>query len=84
MIIDWKGKIGYGDIVSPICYAINQSIIRNEVVTLNFYWPYTLEDSKHFEFETLRYRADVEESLGGYRDWETDRKSTRLNSSHRL
>ena len=21
---------------------------------------------------------------GGYRDWETDRKSTRLNSSHRL
>ena len=23
-------------------------------------------------------------SLLGYRDWETDRKSTRLNSSHRL
>ena len=22
-------------------------------------------------------------SYGGYRDWETDRKSTRLNSSHR-
>ena len=24
------------------------------------------------------------EQLEGYRDWETDRKSTRLNSSHRL
>ena len=24
-----------------------------------------------------------EEELEGYRDWETDRKSTRLNSSHR-
>ena len=23
-------------------------------------------------------------SIGDYRDWETDRKSTRLNSSHRL
>ena len=22
------------------------------------------------------------EEMGGYRDWETDRKSTRLNSSH--
>ena len=24
------------------------------------------------------------QALFGYRDWETDRKSTRLNSSHRL
>lgn len=66
MIIDWKGKIGYGDIVSPICYAINQSIIRNEVVTLNFYWPYTKQDSQYFEYESLRYRADVVEALAGY------------------
>ena len=26
----------------------------------------------------------VELGYRGYRDWETDRKSTRLNSSHRL
>ena len=26
--------------------------------------------------------ADVQYNLGFYRDWETDRKSTRLNSSH--
>ena len=30
---------------------------------------------------TLEARFEVS-SLGGYRDWETDRKSTRLNSSH--
>ena len=28
--------------------------------------------------------AKVEIEEGNYRDWETDRKSTRLNSSHRL
>ena len=28
--------------------------------------------------------AQAAESLALYRDWETDRKSTRLNSSHRL
>ena len=33
--------------------------------------------------------VDVEEVVtervvGGYRDWETDRKSTRLNSSHEI
>ena len=38
MIIEWKGKLGYGDIVSPICYAQNKSDILGEKVTLNFYW----------------------------------------------
>ena len=32
----------------------------------------------------LNYYAGVPERLLSYRDWETDRKSTRLNSSHRL
>ena len=27
---------------------------------------------------------NTNKSMGKYRDWETDRKSTRLNSSHRL
>jgi len=38
MIIKWKGKIGYGDIVSPICYAQNKSEVLGKKVTLNFYW----------------------------------------------
>ena len=34
----------------------------------------------------FRYFTDLDENtcliMGAYRDWETDRKSTRLNSSH--
>lgn len=36
--IEWKGKIGYGDIVSPICYAHNVSYKLKTPVTLNFRW----------------------------------------------
>ena len=35
--IDWKGKIGYGDIVSPICYAHNVAQKNTCDVDLNFY-----------------------------------------------
>ena len=35
------------------------------------------------EISSISYQHDWE-SLRAYRDWETDRKSTRLNSSHRL
>ena len=31
----------------------------------------------------LRIEVEIEVELAAYRDWETDRKSTRLNSSHR-
>ena len=36
--IQWKGKIGYGDIVSPICYAHNLSYKLNTRVDLTFRW----------------------------------------------
>jgi hypothetical protein len=36
--IQWKGKIGYGDIVSPICYAHNVSFKYQIPVTLTFRW----------------------------------------------
>ena len=32
--------------------------------------------------ENLEYRIDLAYRAEMYRDWETDRKSTRLNSSH--
>ena len=42
-------------------------------------------------FEEVTFRLGAGDRVGlvgkngaGYRDWETDRKSTRLNSSHRL
>ena len=40
MIIEWRGKIGYGDIVSPLCYSQNQSEISGKLVNLQFYWPH--------------------------------------------
>ena len=43
-----------------------------------------------WETRKLKYISEIDtcglfgnEYSGGYRDWETDRKSTRLNSSHR-
>ena len=35
-----------------------------------------------FDFQADRMPVNVKEKLAFYRDWETDRKSTRLNSSH--
>ena len=32
--------------------------------------------------KTSRYALGTNYTKSGYRDWETDRKSTRLNSSH--
>ena len=34
--------------------------------------------------ELLGMQPDLSKPSAEYRDWETDRKSTRLNSSHRL
>jgi len=38
VVIDWKGKIGYGDIVSPISYAHNIAEKNTCDVHLNFHW----------------------------------------------
>lgn len=57
--IQWKGKVGYGDIVSPICYAHNLSFKLKEQVSLTFRWDhdnqykYSARDP-----ETLWERAD--------------------------
>ena len=36
--IEWKGKIGYGDIVSPLCYAHNIAQKNCQDVTLYVHW----------------------------------------------
>lgn len=38
MDIEWKAKIGYGDFISPICYANMQSFRRREHSTLWFHY----------------------------------------------
>ena len=36
--INWKGKIGYGDIISPLCYAHNIAQKNCDDVTLHMHW----------------------------------------------
>ena len=38
VVINWKGKIGYGDIISPISYAYNIAEKNATDVVLNFHW----------------------------------------------
>lgn len=58
--IRWKGKIGYGDIVSPICYAHNVSHKLNTDVVVQFQWPHGPEQKiEQSDPETLWERADV-------------------------
>ena len=43
-------------------------------------WLHYCSTTTEFTEEYYKLRDEYD----GYRDWETDRKSTRLNSSHRL
>ena len=38
LVINWKGKIGYGDIISPISYAANIADKNRTDVVLRFHW----------------------------------------------
>lgn len=56
--IQWKGKVGYGDIVSPICYAHNISNKLQVPVNLTFRWGHGPEHKIHpHDPETLWERA---------------------------
>lgn len=58
-IIDWKGKIGYGDIISPICYAHNQADILRESVNLKFFFSHEKGTKfKEVDAETINDRID--------------------------
>lgn len=58
-VIEWKGKIGYGDIVSPICYAYNEAEKRNCDVELNFLFQKKKEDKfKEQDAETIGERIE--------------------------
>ena len=57
LVINWKGKIGYGDIISPICYAFNCAEKNQVDVVLNFHWP---------QKEKTLYKSDDVEYI---QDW---------------
>lgn len=57
--INWKGKIGYGDIVSPICFAMNEAERLEDFVFLNFHFSH--HDGTKFkerDAETINDRVD--------------------------
>jgi hypothetical protein len=51
LVINWKGKIGYGDIISPISYAMNMAEKNSTDVILRFHWPQK-EPIKYKETDT--------------------------------
>jgi hypothetical protein len=62
--IQWKGKIGYGDIISPICYAHNVSFKLQTHVKLTFRWEHgRLQKIHSSDPETLWGRSNYINSL---------------------
>jgi hypothetical protein len=57
LVINWKGKIGYGDIISPICYAYNLAEKNQVDVVLNFHWT---------QSGPTKYKPEDEETI---QDW---------------
>ena len=68
LVINWKGKIGYGDIISPICYAFNLAEKNKVDVVLNFHWKqdgpvkYKEEDSETIQ-DWVEYIANYTEPV---------------------
>jgi len=57
--INWKGKIGYGDIVSPLCYAHVISRKNDCDVELNMHWEHERgEKFKDNDIETIDSRME--------------------------
>ena len=55
---------------------------RNSTPAQTFRIYNTFTDSSNYERGFMRWNSNILEIGLRYRDWETDRKSTRLNSSH--
>lgn len=76
--IQWKGKIGYGDIVSPICYAHNVSHKLNTIVRLTFRWSSDAEQKIHpKDPEPLWIRASYIHEM-------CEKEGTRVDVCHRF
>lgn len=74
--IQWKGKIGYGDVVSPICYAHNISYKLQTAVNLTFRWRQGPQEKIYpSDPETLWVRADYINSL-------CKKENTEVNVTH--
>jgi hypothetical protein len=60
LVINWKGKIGYGDIISPISYAFNMAEKNSTDVILRFHWPQKEPKKyKDTDTETIQQWVDM-------------------------
>ena len=60
LVIEWKGKIGYGDVISPICYAMNMAEKNQVDVVLNFHWATS---------GPTKYKAEDKETIQDFADY---------------
>ena len=65
-----KARYSTSDEKSVLRYMVLASVLENDSFAFS-------------KFSSYVANGDKLEACGHYRDWETDRKSTRLNSSHR-
>ena len=61
LVINWKGKIGYGDFISPISYAMNMADCNGTDVILKFHWPQE-GPSKFKEADPETYQDIIEQT----------------------
>ena len=70
-----------GEYAPCMCVNSEAAAIRIFTNEVNRYDPNNLLSTNKTDF-SLYVVGEFDVSSGMYRDWETDRKSTRLNSSH--
>jgi len=61
LVINWKGKIGYGDFISPISYAMNMADCNSTDVLLRFHWPQS-GPSKFKETDKETYQDIIDQT----------------------
>lgn len=61
LVINWKGKIGYGDFISPVSYAFNMADCNSTDVILRFHWKQE-GPSKYKENDAETYQEIIEQT----------------------
>ena len=61
--IEWKGKIGYGDIISPLCYAHNISQMNCQDVTLHVHWMHKRGEKYKEEDTNIKLKIESKNNL---------------------
>ena len=79
--LDWTGSENFKD--ATLLYPLPERIDENGLQTLGYRGRIVLPIKIQMEHPNHPLKLALKLDMLAYRDWETDRKSTRLNSSHR-